>query len=134
MTHNGRFHHYQYLLFDLDDTLYPVETGLMKAIGDRIALFMTQKLGIPAEDTGLKRREYYQKYGTSLRGVMEDYHVSPADFLNCARCQPPRFLLGQPAPRSHAAELPLKKVIFTNSDRTHSLRVLDTSKCAPTLT
>ena len=78
--YNGR-PQYQYILFDLDDTLYPRETGLMNAVGERIALYMTQKLGIPGEDTALKRREYYQKYGTSLLGVMAEYNVDPADFL-----------------------------------------------------
>jgi len=41
--------------FDLDETLYPRETGLMAAISQRIFLFMTQKVGMPQMTPWKKR-------------------------------------------------------------------------------
>ena len=34
-------------LFDLDNTLYPKSCGLMQEIGDRINLYMVERLGYP---------------------------------------------------------------------------------------
>ena len=124
--HNGR-PQYKYILFDLDDTLYPKETGLMNAVGERIALYMIQKLGIPSEDTLLKRREYYQKYGTSLLGVMAEYNVDPADFMQFVHNVNPADFFGASPPLDRMLHaIPLRKVVFTNSDTAHSERVLNT--------
>ena len=118
---------YQYILFDLDDTLYPSETGLMNAIGARILLYMTQRLKIPADDAPLRKRRYYQKYGTSLRGLIADYRVDPNDFLAFVHDVNPADYFGPSPPLNQMLyELPLRKVVFTSSDIPHSERVLNT--------
>ena len=73
---------FEYILFDLDETLYPREAGVMKVISERSLCYMTQKMGIPADDATAKKHLYYQKYGTVLRGLMEEHHVNPNDYLN----------------------------------------------------
>ena len=124
--HNGR-PQYKYVLFDLDDTLYTKEAGLMNAVGERIALYMTQKLGIPSEDTMLKRREYYQKYGTSLLGVMNEYNADPLEFLDFVHDVNPADFFGASPPLDRMLHtIPLRKVVFTNADVAHSERVLNT--------
>jgi len=85
---------YQYILFDLDETLYPKEAGLMKVIGERISLYMIQELNIPADDVALKKRTYYQKYGTSLRGLMEEHHIDPASYLHFVHDVNPQNFFG----------------------------------------
>jgi putative hydrolase of the HAD superfamily len=128
---NG-YPHYQYLLFDLDETLYPKEAGLMQAISDRILLYMTEKLKIPADDATLKQRQYYQRYGTSLRGLMIDHRISPEDFLRFVHDVDPRDFFGPSPPLDHMLhELPLRKVVFTNADVPHSERVLKTLQVRP---
>ncbi len=118
---------YQYILFDLDETLYPKEAGLMKVIGERIGLYMIQKLNIPADDVALKKRNYYQKYGTSLRGLMEEHNIDPADYLHFVHDLNPQDFFGISPPLDHMlSEIPLRKVVFTNSDVPHSERVLNT--------
>lgn len=124
--------HYQYILFDLDETLYPSESGLMKVIGGRITLYMTQRLKIPADDASLLRREYFQRYGTSLRGLMADYHIDPEDFLAFVHDVDPADFFGASPPLDRMLhELPLRKVVFTNSDAPHSERVLNTLQVRP---
>lgn len=118
---------YQYILFDLDDTLYPQESGLMSAIGERIHRYMVQKIGIPADDAPLRRRIYYQRYGTSLRGLMVDFNVEPNDFLAFVHDVNPTDFFGASPPLNQMLHaLPLRKVIFTNADAPHSERVLHT--------
>lgn len=118
---------YQYILFDLDDTLYPRAAGLLNAIGERIMQYMTHKVGIPADDVPLKKREYYQQYGTSLQGLMQEYKIDPVEYLHFVHDIDPRDFFGVSPPLDDMLyEIPLRKVIFTNADTAHSRRVLDT--------
>lgn len=131
MKHPG-LPQYQYILFDLDDTLYPTESGLMKAIGERIQAYMIHNVGIPADDVSMRRRTYYQKYGTSLRGLMEDFNIDPYDFLHFVHNINPADFFGASPPLDRMLhQLPLKKIIFTNADNAHSERVLNTLRVRP---
>jgi putative hydrolase of the HAD superfamily len=118
---------FKYILFDLDDTLYPREAGLMNAIHERILIFMTQKLGTPADDVLAQKTKYYQKYGTTLRGLMVEYGVNPTEYLEFVHDLDPRDFLGISPPLDRMLQdIPLTKIIFTNADILHCERVLDT--------
>jgi putative hydrolase of the HAD superfamily len=123
---------YQYILFDLDDTLYPKEAGLMQAVGERILSYMIQKVGIPADDATLKKRYYYQHYGTALQGLMREHQIDPIDYLNFVHDLNPRDFFGASPPLSRMLEaISLPKIIFTNADQGHSQRVLETLQVRP---
>lgn len=118
---------FEYILFDLDETLYPRQAKLMDAIGERIHLFMMQKAGIPADDVASKRRCYYQQYGTALRGLMEEHQVNPEEYLHFVHDVNPRDFFGASPPLNNMlTEIPLRKVVFTNADAPHAERVLNT--------
>jgi putative hydrolase of the HAD superfamily len=118
--------HFKYILFDLDDTLYPKEAGVMNVVSERILDYMIQKMDIPADDATQKKHNYYQKYGTVLRGLMEEHHINPQDYLNYVHNFDPKDYLGPSPPLNRMLEeIPLEKVIFTNADIVHSTRVLD---------
>ncbi len=118
---------YECILFDLDETLYPKESGLMDAIGERISHYMTQKVGIPADDVALKHRTYYQQYGTALGGLIVEYNIAPADYLAYIHDVNPQDFFGISPPLDNMLrDTPLRKVIFTNADAPHSERVLNT--------
>ncbi len=117
---------FKYILFDLDETLYPKEAGLLQAISERMLFFMINNLCIPADDVASKRRTYYQKYGTTLRGLMEDYKIDPEEFLNFAHDVNLQQFLGPSPPLADMlGEIPLRKAIFTNAPLEHCERVLD---------
>ncbi|MDE3091751.1 MAG: pyrimidine 5'-nucleotidase, partial [Chloroflexota bacterium] len=59
----------RYILFDLDDTLYPTSAGLMHEISARMSEFMVARVGIPASEVDRVRRDYWARYGTTLRGL-----------------------------------------------------------------
>jgi len=115
------------ILFDLDDTLYPREAGVMPAIIRRIELYMTQRINIPLDDASTQRRLYFQKYGTALRGLMVEHNINPLEFLEFVHDINPADFLGPSPPLDRMlAAIPLRKVVFTNSDVAHSERVLKT--------
>lgn len=113
------------IFFDLDDTLYPNDNGLWKAIRDRMTDFMHQRLRLTLEDVSRLRREYYETYGTTLRGLQEHHGVDPDEFLAFVHELPlEAYLEPDPNVRALLRDLPQDRWIFTNSDTNHARRVL----------
>jgi putative hydrolase of the HAD superfamily len=113
------------LLFDLDDTLYPPSSGVWQAIGERINRFMAERVGVPQERVAALREEYYLAYGTTLNGLRANHGVDPQEYLAFVHDIPIDLLLADdPALREMLAGLPQRKVIFSNADRAHALRVV----------
>ncbi|MFN7034955.1 MAG: pyrimidine 5'-nucleotidase [Bellilinea sp.] len=114
------------LIFDLDDTLYPPESGLWHAIGDRINLYIQLRLGLTLTEAVALRDQMYHQYGTTLRGLQLHYRISAEDYLAFVHDVPlNRYLKPDPHLRKILTSLPLRKVIFTNGDRSHANRVLN---------
>jgi putative hydrolase of the HAD superfamily len=123
---------FEYILFDLDETLYPRESGLMDAIVERIIQFMIHRVGIPADDVWDKKRDYNQHHGTALRGLMHEFQIDPLEYLAFVHDLNPGDFFGPSPPLNQMLhEVPLRKVIFTNADRPHAERVLNTLQVRP---
>ena len=113
------------IFFDLDDTLYPADSGLWAQIRDRIGLYMSDRLGIPAGQVPELRRKLFEQYGTTLRGLQVNYQVDVADFLAYVHDVPlAQYLRPDPLQRQVLQSLPARKFIFTNADVPHAQRVL----------
>ena len=116
---------YRTLFLDLDDTLYPSTSGLWQAIGDRILAFMTERLSVPADEADALRAEYLHSYGTTLNGLRIHFQVDPYEYLTFVHEIPiDDFLQPDPILRAMLANLPQKRVIFTNSSHYHTERVI----------
>jgi pyrimidine 5'-nucleotidase len=121
------------IFFDLDDTLYPNSTGLWQAIRMRISLYMKERLNLPEEEIPALRRIYFEKYGTTLRGLQIHNQVDPLDYLAYVHDLPLQdYLSPSPQLRQLLMSLPQQRWIFTNADSAHARRVLnalDLSDC-----
>lgn len=113
------------LFFDLDETLYPPSSGLWEAISTRIEQFMHLQVGLPLDEIPALRNQYYQQYGTTLRGLVFNHQINEHDYLAYVHDIPLQNYLS-PAPHLHELLLryPQRRVIFTNADRAHADRVL----------
>lgn len=116
---------YQTLLFDLDDTLYSSSTGIWDRIGDRINLYIQEKIGYSPEDVSTLRDHLFHKYGTTLRGLQIEYGVEAVDYLDFVHQVPIENMIG-PDPQLNLLlnNIHQPKWIFTNASRDHALRVL----------
>ncbi len=122
MDFTGR---YRFLLCDLDDTLYPANAGIMKAVGERISQFMVDRLDVLPEMAPYLRRHFRERYGTTMRGLILHYGIDPEDYLEFVHDLPlSDFIQPDPALSAALANIGLTKVIFTNASREHALRVL----------
>ncbi|KAJ6320071.1 hypothetical protein OIU78_015460 [Salix suchowensis] len=92
---------YECLLFDMDDTLYPMSLGLNLACRKNIEEFMLRKLHIEESEIPKMCLELYREYGTTMAGLkVLGYEFDDDEF--------------------HA----FRKIIFTNADKAHASEVL----------
>lgn len=115
----------RYLLFDLDETLYPRTAGIMQRIGHLIRQYISDRMGYTAEQADSLARRYYREYGTSMRGLLLNDNLDADDFLAYVHGFSLDSLDANPQLDALLSSLPLDKVIFTNADRAHAERVLD---------
>jgi putative hydrolase of the HAD superfamily len=115
----------QTIFFDLDDTLYPQNSGVWQALRGRIELYMHERLRIPKSRIPSLRQEYLAKYGTSLRGLIDNYQVDPDEYLIYVHDLPIEQML-RPNHKliKMLANLQQSKWIFTNASLEHARRVL----------
>lgn len=117
---------YDCLLFDLDDTLYPVTSGLATACSNNVEDFMVYKLGIDRNITSELGDLLYKNYGTTMAGLKaigydfdnEEYFSFVHERLPYAKLNP------DPVLRRLLLSLPIRKVIFTNADKVHAVKAL----------
>ena len=71
-------------IFDLDNTLYPPESALWPQVDERITLYLGDLFGIDGISARALQKYYYRRYGTTLKGLMDEYDVPPKEFLDFA--------------------------------------------------
>jgi putative hydrolase of the HAD superfamily len=114
------------ILFDLDNTLYPRETGVFERIRERISLYVAELTGLGPSEVVMLRREYVGRYGTTLGGLMKKHHVDPEQFLDYVHDVPvEEMLVPDPDLAFFLETIELPKFIFTNASRKHARRTLD---------
>jgi putative hydrolase of the HAD superfamily len=123
---NAQKHGITTILCDLDDTLYPGHCGLWEAIGERINLFMYERLHFPLDELTARRKELYTTYGTTLRGLKIVYGIDELEYLAFVHDVPVANFI-QPDPRTRVVlnRYHQRRVIFTNADTNHARRVLN---------
>lgn len=116
---------FRFILFDLDDTLYSRDAGLLKELGHRIQAWLCQRLGLTWEEAFVIRRDYFQRYGTTLGGLVVEQEVDTHDYLTFVHdIKVEAYLDPNPALAAMLAALPLRRIIYTNATAAHSRRVL----------
>ncbi|MCX8061176.1 MAG: pyrimidine 5'-nucleotidase [Anaerolineales bacterium] len=122
---------FEVAFFDLDDTLYDKQSGLWDAIRQRMSLYMHERLGMSWEVIPNLRRHYFETYGTTLRGLQLHHQVDADDYLEYVHDLPlNEYIQPDPELREMLLTLPLRRFIFTNADRDHAKRVLQTLEIA----
>ena len=109
-------------VFDLDNTLYPSDSELWPQIDQRITLFLANLFGLDGLSARALQKYYYRRYGITLRGLIEEDHIDPADFLEFVHDIDRSSLAPNVALAAEIAALPGRKLIFTNGSRNHALR------------
>ncbi|MFC4293040.1 pyrimidine 5'-nucleotidase [Sphingorhabdus arenilitoris] len=112
-------------IFDLDNTLYPVSSGLHKLMDMRIRAFVGRTLGLDDDAAHRVQKDYFRNYGTTLSGLMAEHGTDPYEYLADVHDFSLSAIDDAPRLAEHLSALPGRKVIFTNADAPYAARVLD---------
>ncbi|KAK3042135.1 hypothetical protein RJ639_001255 [Escallonia herrerae] len=115
------------LIFDLDDTLYSSKIGIGEATRRNIEDFLVEKCGFAKSNASTLRAELLRTYGGTLAGLRAlGYDVHADDYHSFVHGRLPYDLIKPDARlRGLLRSINQRKIIFTNSDRIHAIKVLD---------
>jgi putative hydrolase of the HAD superfamily len=111
-------------VFDLDNTLYPHHLNLWQQVDGRIRDYIVGFLNITHDEAFRLQKDYYRRYGTTLRGLMEEHGLDPDKFLEMVHDIDHSPLTPDPALGAAIARLPGRKLILTNGTRRHAQAVM----------
>ncbi|TAK48604.1 MAG: pyrimidine 5'-nucleotidase [Xanthobacteraceae bacterium] len=119
------FAHVQTWVFDLDNTLYPHHLNLWQQVDERIRTFVADYLKVPDKEAFRIQKDYYRRYGTTMRGLMIEHGLNSDDFLDYVHVIDHSPLEPNPALGVAIESLPGRKLILTNGSRGHAEKVLE---------
>ena len=115
------------ILFDVDNTLYPKDSGLFNEVDKRINKYLEEFLNIPENNQTYIRKKYFYKYGTTLNGLMIHHNVNPIEYLEYVHNVPvENFIEPNPNLKSYLEYANnIKKIIFSNAYNPYIFRILN---------
>ena len=115
----------QTFFFDLDNTLYPHTARVTEALEDKMNAYVAEIAQLDTLDAATLRQGYFERYGTTLRGLQlhhavdtEAYLARVHDIQIEALVTRNQLLCDLMQPILHQSR------VFTNSPREHAVRVL----------
>jgi len=122
------FGHVETWVFDLDNTLYPHHLNLWQQVDERIRAYVSDFLKVPADEAFRVQKDYYRRYGTTMRGMMTEHGMKADDFLEFVHQIDHSPLEANPALGAALEKLPGRKLILTNGTRKHADAVMQRLK------
>lgn len=118
------FAHVETWVFDLDNTLYPHHLNLWQQVDDRIRAFISDFLKVPPDEAFRIQKDYYKRYGTTMRGLMTEHGLNHDDYLEFVHKIDHSPLEPNPELGAAIEKLPGRKLILTNGTRKHADAVM----------
>jgi len=118
------FSHVDTWVFDLDNTLYPHHVNLWQQVDARIRDFVSDWLGVDKDEAFRIQKDYYRRFGTTMRGMMTLHGVKADDFLTFVHRIDHSPLEPNPAMGAAIERLSGRKLILTNGSQEHAEAVL----------
>ena len=125
MTFPDIFDKVETWVFDLDNTLYPASSHVFDQISRRMTAFISQHFDIAPDAALARQREFFMRYGTTLRGLMTEHGLKPGPFLDYVHDIDVGTVDANPGLVERLGLLPGRKLIFTNASRIHAERVME---------
>ena len=113
----------KYWLFDLDNTLYSGQTKVFDQIDKKMSSFISKKLNINLEEAKKIQKDYFQKYSTTLTGMIKHHKINADEFLEFVHDIDLDFLKEDKGLENEISKIKGKKIIFTNGSKAHATNV-----------
>ena len=112
-------------IFDLDNTLYPADSGIFQQVHELMGKFISKYLNLNPKQANEIQKKYYKKHGTTLRGLMDNHGIDPDLFLEEVHKLDYSIVNPNHALIKSLQDLNGKKFIFTNANMGHTKVVLE---------
>lgn len=118
------FAHVRAWVFDLDNTLYHPSVRLFDQIEARMVAYVMNALGVDKAEADRLRVHYWRTHGTTLAGLMREHDLDPDPYLVDVHDISFDALTADPELRSRIAELPGRRIVYTNGSAPYAEQVL----------
>tara|TARA_Y100000590_G_scaffold460950_1_gene621442 strand:- start:1459 stop:2127 length:669 start_codon:yes stop_codon:yes gene_type:complete len=112
-------------IFDLDNTLYPADSGIFQQVHILMGKFISQHLNLEIKEAKKLQNLYYKKHGTTLRGLMDNHDVNPDFFLEKVHDLDYSIVIPNSELKKSIEKINGRKFIFTNANKKHADTILD---------
>lgn len=113
-------------IFDLDNTLHNATPHIFPHINRAMTAYLQQHLQLDEAAAGALRRDYWQRYGATLLGLVRHHGTDPRHFLRQTHQFPDleRMVVHEPGLRHALRRLPGRKFVFSNAPVHYAREVL----------
>src|ERR1700757_2877579 len=119
------FTHIDTWVFDLDNTLYPHHVNLWQQVDARIGEFVCNWLNVSPAEARKIQKDYYLRFGTTMRGMMTLHGVRADDYLAYVHKIDHSPLEPNPAMGAAITKMSGRKLILTNGSAGQAGKVLE---------
>jgi putative hydrolase of the HAD superfamily len=123
--------HINIWIFDLDHTLYPYEAQVMHRVSERMTDYVGRLLSLGYDDARTLQKQYLAEHGTTLAGLMAHHGIDPYHFMDEVHDVSLDGLEADHELNHMIAALTGRKIVFTNADEKHALRMLNHLEMTP---
>jgi putative hydrolase of the HAD superfamily len=117
--------HVETWIFDLDETLYDRESGVLAEMEGRIETYLMQQTGEDAPAVVALRESMRNQYGSTLAALLAQGGADVEAYLAHVHDVPLDSLKPDPDLRTGLERLPGRRLIHTNAPGFHAERVLE---------
>lgn len=113
-------------IFDLDNTLHDARPEIFPAMHGQMNAYLRRNFGLDEAGAGEMRQFFWERYGTTLKGLVRHYGHDPARFIRETHVFPElaSMVVGENALHHALARLGGRKLVFSNAPRHYVEEVL----------
>ena len=113
-------------IFDLDNTLHDARVHIFPSMHTQIQDFLKKQFGVDDEGASRMRRDFWLRYGTTLRGLVRHHGTDPKHFLAETHVFPELadMVVHENAVKHALARLGGTRLVFSNAPRHYVDEVL----------
>ena len=113
-------------IFDLDNTLHDARPEIFPSMHEQMNAWLRRRFNLDEEGANSMRRFFWERYGTTMRGLVRHYGEDPKVFIRETHQFPElaSMVIGENALGHALARLQGKRLVFSNAPRHYVVEVL----------
>jgi len=113
-------------IFDLDNTLHDARPQIFPSMHEQMNAWLRRRFELDEEGANAMRRFFWERYGTTMRGLVRHYGEDPKKFIRDTHQFPElgAMVIGENALGHALARLGGKRLVFSNAPRHYVEEVL----------